>query len=181
MYVGLSLYGLYLVVAVVILLNMLIAMMSNSYQAIVDNETTEWRFEVTKMMLRYIRDDTTLPVPFNLIPTPKFIYNNVIKKCCLRQRFKSELDNKERAKAENDRRYKEVLSRLVRRYILVRGREKFVEPIFSDVTSRGTVTESTTQHRAPADGTEQPKPGNGKGFSAHIVVKPAADVDSTNM
>ncbi|XP_078599583.1 short transient receptor potential channel 4-like isoform X2 [Branchiostoma floridae x Branchiostoma japonicum] len=180
MYVGLSLYGLYLVVAVVILLNMLIAMMSNSYQAIVDNETTEWRFEVTKMMLRYIRDDTTLPVPFNLIPTPKVIYNNVIKKCCLRQRFKSELDNKERAKAENDRRYKEVLSRLVRRYILVRGREKFVEPIFSDVTSRGTVT-VTTQHHAPADGTEQPKRGNGKGFSAHIVVKPAAEDDSTNM
>eukprot|EP00058_Branchiostoma_floridae_P002072 XP_002587560.1 hypothetical protein BRAFLDRAFT_127691 [Branchiostoma floridae] len=181
MYVGLSLYGLYLVVAVVVLLNMLIAMMSNSYQAIVDNETTEWRFEGTKLMLRYIRDDMTLPVPFNIIPTPKFIYNKVIKKCCFRQRVQCELDNKERAKAENDRRYKEVLSRLVRRYILVRGREKFVEPIFSDVTSRGTVTESAPQHNAPADGTEQPKPGNGKGFSAQIVVigNQAAVDDST--
>ncbi|CAH1232490.1 TRPC5 [Branchiostoma lanceolatum] len=177
MYVGLALYGLYNVVAAVVLLNMLIAMMSNSYQAIVDNETTEWRFEVTKLMLRYIRDDTTLPVPFNLIPSPKFIYNNVIKKCCLRQRFKFELVNKERAKAENDRRYKEVLSHLVRRYLLVHDRGS--EPIFSSITSSGTVT---AQQHAKADDTEQPKPVNEDSFSAKIVVKPAqAEDESTNM
>ncbi|XP_066305104.1 short transient receptor potential channel 5-like [Branchiostoma lanceolatum] len=144
MYVGQALYGLYLVVAVVVLLNMLIAMMSNSYQQIADNETTEWRFEVTKLMLRYIRDDTTLPVPFNLIPSPKFIYNNVIKKCCLRHRYKRELDNKLQAKAENNRRYKEVLARLVRRYLLLHEREKGVEPIFADLTPHDPVTMATT-------------------------------------
>ncbi|XP_035690338.1 short transient receptor potential channel 4-like [Branchiostoma floridae] len=146
MYVGQALYGLYLVVAVVVLLNMLIAMMSNSYQHIADNETTEWRFEVTKLMLRYIRDDTTLPVPFNIIPTPKFIYNKVIKKCCLRQRYKREMDNKLQAQAENNRRYKEVLARLVRRYLLLHEREKGVEPIFADFTPHDPVTMATTTY-----------------------------------
>ncbi|XP_066299452.1 short transient receptor potential channel 4-like [Branchiostoma lanceolatum] len=146
MYVGQALYGLYLVVAVVVLLNMLIAMMSNSYQQIADNETTEWRFEVTKLMLRYIRDDTTLPVPFNLIPNPKFIYNNVIEKVCLRHRYKRELENKLQAKAENNRRYKEVLARLVRRYLLLHEREKGVEPIFTDLTPHDPITMATTTY-----------------------------------
>ncbi|CAH1232489.1 TRPC5 [Branchiostoma lanceolatum] len=153
MYIGLALYGLYLAVAVVVLLNMLIAMMSNSYQQIADNETTEWRFEVTKLMLRYIRDDTTLPVPFNLIPNPKFIYNNVITRFCLKNRYKSDQLCKEQAKAENDRRYKEVLSRLVRRYLLLHAREKGVEPIFADLTSDEPVTMTTkTSIKVEPDG-----------------------------
>ncbi|KAI8505308.1 hypothetical protein Bbelb_174170 [Branchiostoma belcheri] len=180
MYIGQSLYGLYMVVAVVVLLNMLIAMMSNSYQAIVDNETTEWRFEVTKLMLRYIRDDTTLPVPFNLIPTPKFIYN-VIKRCCLRQRFKSEVDKKERAKAENDRRYKKALSHVVRRYLLAHEREKSAsEPIFSDITSRGVITD-IAGHHASANGTGQTGPRDEDGLSAKIVVKTVKPTEENHL
>ncbi|XP_019619618.1 PREDICTED: short transient receptor potential channel 4-like [Branchiostoma belcheri] len=183
MYIGEALYGLYMVVAVVVLLNMLIAMMSNSYQQIADNETTEWRFEVTKLMLRYIRDDTTLPVPFNLIPTPKFIYNNVIKRFCQKNRYKSDQHCKLQAKAENNRRYKDVLSRLVRRYLLLHAREKGVEPIFADVTTDEPVVTMTTETsiKAEPDGMPvgSPEPskrkqvgGAGEGVWAKILVGP---------
>ncbi|XP_078599585.1 short transient receptor potential channel 4-like isoform X1 [Branchiostoma floridae x Branchiostoma japonicum] len=152
MNVGAALYGLYLVVAVVVLLNMLIAMMSNSYQHIADNETIEWRFEVTKMMLRFIRDDTTLPVPFNLIPNPKFIYYNIITRCCLKSRYKADQLCKLQAKEENDRRYKEVLARLVKRYLLLHAREENIEPIFADISSDGPVNQSGTSINVEPDG-----------------------------
>lgn len=34
---------------------------------------TEWKFARTKLYMEYINDDCTLPVPFNIIPTPKAI------------------------------------------------------------------------------------------------------------
>ena len=53
----------------IIVLNMLIAMMNNSYQAIADNLAMEHLFSQTKLWLEYVGDEQGRPVPFNLIPS----------------------------------------------------------------------------------------------------------------
>lgn len=45
---------------------------------------TEWKFARSKLYMEYIKDDSTLPIPFNIIPSPKTIYY-ILKRtlgCC---------------------------------------------------------------------------------------------------
>ncbi len=58
-------------VAVVVMLNALIAMMSNTYTRVEENSEIEWRVSRTKMMAEYMTKSATLPPPFNLVPTLK--------------------------------------------------------------------------------------------------------------
>ncbi|KAK4880496.1 hypothetical protein RN001_008642 [Aquatica leii] len=66
--VGYIAFALFEVLTVIILLNMLIATMSNTFQRVNDNSDVEWTFGRTEFYLEYILQ-TTLPSPFNLIPT----------------------------------------------------------------------------------------------------------------
>ncbi|KAF5297803.1 hypothetical protein FQA39_LY11952 [Lamprigera yunnana] len=66
--VGYFAFALFEVLTVIILLNMLIATMSNTFQRVNDNTDVEWTFGRTEFYLEYILQ-TTLPSPFNLIPT----------------------------------------------------------------------------------------------------------------
>uniref|UniRef100_A0A2K5NWI7 Transient receptor ion channel domain-containing protein n=1 Tax=Cercocebus atys TaxID=9531 RepID=A0A2K5NWI7_CERAT len=68
MFVGRALYGIFTIVVVIVLLNMLIAMITNSFQKI------EWKFARSKICLSYFREDLTLPVPFNILPSPKAVF-----------------------------------------------------------------------------------------------------------
>ncbi|XP_041734640.2 short transient receptor potential channel 2-like [Coregonus clupeaformis] len=70
-FVGRVLYGVFTLVIVIILLNMLIAMITNSFQKIEDDADVEWKFARSKLYLSYFREGSTIPVPFNLIPSPK--------------------------------------------------------------------------------------------------------------
>uniref|UniRef100_A0A8D2JJ80 Transient receptor ion channel domain-containing protein n=1 Tax=Sciurus vulgaris TaxID=55149 RepID=A0A8D2JJ80_SCIVU len=58
-FVGRALYGIFTIVMVIVLLNMLIAMITNSFQKIEDDADVEWKFGLT------------LPVPFNILPSPR--------------------------------------------------------------------------------------------------------------
>ncbi|XP_053601488.1 short transient receptor potential channel 5-like isoform X2 [Plodia interpunctella] len=58
--VGYFCFGCFEVISVIIVLNMLIATMSNTFQRVNDNVAIEWTFG---------RTETTLPPPFNLVPT----------------------------------------------------------------------------------------------------------------
>ncbi|CAG5122774.1 unnamed protein product, partial [Candidula unifasciata] len=69
--VGYILYGVYILGAVVVLINMLIAMMSNTFEEIQKSEDCEWKFARAKLWISFIEQGTTLPIPFNIIPTPK--------------------------------------------------------------------------------------------------------------
>ena len=40
---------------------------------------TEWKFSRSKLYMQYIKEGGSLPVPFNIIPTPKTMFN-LIKK-----------------------------------------------------------------------------------------------------
>ncbi|KAJ8025106.1 Short transient receptor potential channel 7 [Holothuria leucospilota] len=66
---GFTLYAIYLIVAVIIMLNALIAMMSNHYTRIEENAEKEWRFARTKLMVDVMEYIPTVPPPLNLIPS----------------------------------------------------------------------------------------------------------------
>ncbi|KAK5893205.1 hypothetical protein CgunFtcFv8_006099 [Champsocephalus gunnari] len=51
-FVGATMFGTYNVISLVVLLNMLIAMMNNSYQLIADHADIEWKFARTKLWMR---------------------------------------------------------------------------------------------------------------------------------
>ncbi|XP_057551588.1 protein XNDC1N isoform X2 [Hippopotamus amphibius kiboko] len=73
-FVGRALYGLFTIVMVIVLLNMLIAMITNSFQKIEDAADVEWKFARSKLYLCYFREGLTLPAPFNILPSPKAIF-----------------------------------------------------------------------------------------------------------
>ncbi|KAJ8256651.1 hypothetical protein COCON_G00188030 [Conger conger] len=69
--IGYVLYGVYNVTVVIVLLNMLIAMINSSFQEIQDDADVEWKFARAKLWFSYFEEGGTLPVPFNLVPSPK--------------------------------------------------------------------------------------------------------------
>ncbi|XP_074646574.1 short transient receptor potential channel 7-like isoform X2 [Tubulanus polymorphus] len=69
--VGTFLYGGYHIILVVVLMNMLIAMMSKSFEDIAQDEDHEWKFARAALYMDFIRKGGTLAVPFNIIPPPK--------------------------------------------------------------------------------------------------------------
>ncbi|KAJ3588670.1 hypothetical protein NHX12_009524 [Muraenolepis orangiensis] len=69
--IGYVLYGVYNVTMVVVLLNMLIAMINSSFQEIEDDADVEWKFARAKLWFSYFEEGRTIPVPFNLVPSPK--------------------------------------------------------------------------------------------------------------
>ncbi|VDD91060.1 unnamed protein product [Enterobius vermicularis] len=82
---GRTIFGSYCCCAIIVLLNMLIAMMSNSYENIYNQADTEWKFARSKLWIEYFDDTATLPPPFNMIPSPKSFYYGVrwlCDKCC---------------------------------------------------------------------------------------------------
>ncbi|XP_047449355.1 short transient receptor potential channel 6 [Mugil cephalus] len=69
--IGYVLYGVYNIIMVIVLLNMLIAMFNSSFQEIQDDADAEWKFARAKLWFSYFEHGGTLPVPFNLVPSPK--------------------------------------------------------------------------------------------------------------
>lgn len=66
--VGYICFALFEILTVIIILNMLIATMSNTFQRVTDNVDVEWTFGKTLFYVDFMIQ-TTLPPPFNLIPT----------------------------------------------------------------------------------------------------------------
>ncbi|XP_062846906.1 short transient receptor potential channel 7b [Trichomycterus rosablanca] len=146
--IGYVLYGVYNVTMVVVLLNMLIAMINNSYQEIEEDADVEWKFARAKLWLSYFDEGRTLPAPFNLVPSPKSFYYLVLHtKNCLIQLCKakghphdSELEmgmlnsrpkldryrapsrireeNIVKKPIKNPTRYQKIMKRLIKRYVL---------------------------------------------------------------
>ncbi|KAK9870187.1 hypothetical protein WA026_006274 [Henosepilachna vigintioctopunctata] len=114
---ALLMFGSYSVINIIVLLNMLIAMMSNSYQIIAERADTEWKFARSKLWMSYFEDDDDLPPPFNLMPQPKKFFG----KCREKQRSKSFINKSvERCKA----RYNLVMKLLIRRYVTAEQRNR---------------------------------------------------------
>ncbi|CAH1408067.1 unnamed protein product [Nezara viridula] len=74
--VGYFAFATYMILTVIVILNMLIATMSNTFQKVTDNLDTEWLFGRTEVYMSYI-DLPVLPPPFNVIPTTHALVNLV--------------------------------------------------------------------------------------------------------
>uniref|UniRef100_A0A8D1ELN8 Transient receptor potential cation channel subfamily C member 7 n=2 Tax=Sus scrofa TaxID=9823 RepID=A0A8D1ELN8_PIG len=146
--IGYVLYGVYNVTMVVVLLNMLIAMINNSYQEIEEDADVEWKFARAKLWLSYFDEGRTLPAPFNLVPSPKSFYYLIMRiKMCLiklckskakscendlemgmlnskfrKTRYQAGMRNSENLTANNTfskpTRYQKIMKRLIKRYVL---------------------------------------------------------------
>ncbi|XP_070761558.1 short transient receptor potential channel 4b [Enoplosus armatus] len=134
-FVGSTMFGTYNVISLVVLLNMLIAMMNNSYQHIADHADIEWKFARTKLWMSYFEEGGTLPSPFNIIPSPKAVYYLIgwIRTHLFKRSSIKRLETFEtlgRRAAENVRlnhEYQEVLRNLVRRYVAAMIRDAKTE------------------------------------------------------
>ena len=78
---GLILLAGFYIAVILILINMLIAMMSKSYEVTSENEEKLWRFHRAVSWVRYIRGDFTSPPPMNLIPNIPFCYKKIKQYC----------------------------------------------------------------------------------------------------
>ncbi|XP_052007911.1 short transient receptor potential channel 6-like [Xyrauchen texanus] len=132
--IGYVLYGVYNVTMVIVLLNMLIAMINNSFQEIEGDADVEWKFARAKLWFSYFEEGGTLPVPFNLIPSPKSVINLALK---LKQllliplhghkedlKEDTELNESGKQKDSNEKdsahpsRYQRIIKRLIKRYVI---------------------------------------------------------------
>ncbi|XP_051877123.1 short transient receptor potential channel 5-like [Pristis pectinata] len=127
-FVGATMFGTYNIISLVVLLNMLIAMMNNSYQLIADHADIEWKFARTKLWMSYFDEGATLPPPFNIIPSPKSIWylcKWLHSQICPRRDSKTEQKHenlKEFTERHADdliqnQHYQEVIKNLVKRYV----------------------------------------------------------------
>ncbi|KAI3413578.1 bifunctional tryptophan synthase trp1 [Globodera pallida] len=134
-WVGRGLFILYHMTSIIVLLNMLIAMMSHSFERINDHADLEWKFHRSKLWMAHFDEGSkpnrayndnlrkmalsgsTLPPPFNIVPTPKACFHtcravvNVVNWCFGRYSYATA---KERSRATirvaNDRRWHDTES-----------------------------------------------------------------------
>ncbi|XP_026736732.1 transient-receptor-potential-like protein [Trichoplusia ni] len=126
---GLLMFGSYSVINVIVLLNLLIAMMSNSYAMIDEHSDVEWKFARTRLWMSYFEESATLPPPFNILPTPKLL----LKMLGLRKKDKlRKMKGKEQKEKEHDVRYTAVMRALVWRYVSAMHRKMDDEPVTED-------------------------------------------------
>ncbi|XP_072231484.1 short transient receptor potential channel 6a [Leuresthes tenuis] len=131
--IGYVLYGVYNVTMVIVLLNMLIAMINSSFQEIEDDADVEWKFARAKLWISYFEEGRTLPVPFNLVPSPKTILGlaTAVKSHFLHfmevhreKKLETQLNqlggdkNSGYGGSTSPTRYEKIMKRLIKRYII---------------------------------------------------------------
>ncbi|KAL6470090.1 hypothetical protein MHYP_G00212090 [Metynnis hypsauchen] len=151
-FVGRILYGIFTLLIVIVLLNMLIAMITNSFQKIEDDADVEWKFARSKLYLSYFREGLTMPVPFNIIPSPKaffYLIRGIFRRICCCCKLNSTPDYPPIASMSNgsmkddggvDEKMsyrQQVICALVQRYI-ESARREFEETKRKDIGNRVT-------------------------------------------
>ncbi|VDL63234.1 unnamed protein product [Hymenolepis diminuta] len=139
-FIGKLIFGIYSAIAFIVLLNMLIAMMNNSYEQIWEQADTEWKFARSKLWISYFVEGSTLAVPFNLIPG-RTAFTRLFKwcRCC---NWNGEYGNddygwqndKEKSQKvnENEERHAAVMRELVKRYLMHRQMDNFGQGVTED-------------------------------------------------
>ncbi|XP_067663768.1 short transient receptor potential channel 4-like isoform X2 [Haliotis asinina] len=177
-FVGKLTFGTYSWIAFIVLLNMLIAMMSNSYQMIYSQADEEWKFARSKLWISYFEDSGTLPAPFNIIPSPKTFYyilvwfKNKLCACSKKQKRNRWQSIKKIVKKINEReiKYQAVMRDLIKRYIMQKQRgpqrgegvtEDDVNELKQDISSfRFELLEILRSNGMKTPNPNQPKPTN---------------------
>ncbi|XP_037884366.1 transient receptor potential protein isoform X1 [Glossina fuscipes] len=116
---ALLMFGAYSVINVIVLLNMLIAMMSNSYQLISEHSDVEWKFARSQLWMSYFEDGGTVPPPFNIMPSVKLLRKTFGKHKPKRTRS---FMRKSKEKAQDL--HEKVMKLLIRRYVTAEQRRR---------------------------------------------------------
>uniref|UniRef100_A0A8C2FGR2 Transient receptor potential cation channel, subfamily C, member 4b n=1 Tax=Cyprinus carpio TaxID=7962 RepID=A0A8C2FGR2_CYPCA len=124
-FVGATMFGTYNIISLVVLLNMLIAMMNNSYQHIADHADIEWKFARTKLWMSYFEEGGTLPPPFNIIPRIEFGDRHRIIE--LQMSFCLSFQRRAAENVRLNHQYQEVLRNLIKRYVAAMIRDAKTE------------------------------------------------------
>ncbi|KAH8401599.1 hypothetical protein KR009_006741 [Drosophila setifemur] len=125
---GLLMFGSYSVINVIVLLNLLIAMMSNSYAMIDEHSDTEWKFARTKLWMSFFEDSATLPPPFNVLPSVKWLIRMFRKSSKAIDRQRSQ----KRQEQELFSKYDNIMRSLVWRYVAAMHRKFENNPVSED-------------------------------------------------
>ncbi|XP_036364088.1 transient receptor potential-gamma protein-like isoform X1 [Octopus sinensis] len=138
--IGKLMFGSYSMIAIIILLNLLIAMMSNSYQLIYSQADEEWKFARSRLWISYFAEGATVPPPFNIFPSPKSFTNTVAS---VKNLLLAHTAEQKTAKWKNVRstvsninkreiRYQVVIRKLISRYIMNKQRPQKDEIVSQD-------------------------------------------------
>ena len=84
-YLALMIFGFYEIIIIIVLINLLIAMMSNTYTRLEERSDIEWKFGRAKI-IRNMTKTVATPVPLNIITTLVAIFRIMFKTncCCCR-------------------------------------------------------------------------------------------------
>ncbi|KAF2366307.1 Transient receptor potential channel [Trinorchestia longiramus] len=129
---SMTMFGAYSVINIIVLLNLLIAMMSNSYAFIVDHADAEWKFARTKLWMSYFEEGNTVPPPFNIIPSVKSIkrfFKGHEQRELLRKMSSKTIG---RARKARDYRYLAVMRALIWRYVCSLQQRNMEKPVTED-------------------------------------------------
>merc|ERR1711970_1243171 len=80
-YLGMFLFGAFLLFNVVILLNALIAIMNSTLKVVHMDKVKKWKFARTTMWLKHFDSNYILPCPFNLLEYLYFFIVYIFKRC----------------------------------------------------------------------------------------------------
>ncbi|XP_078384472.1 short transient receptor potential channel 4-like isoform X1 [Oculina patagonica] len=81
----------HVICTVMVAINMLIAMMNNSFNKIMENAIVEWQFSRTQMWLEWIDEGNTIPVPFNIVYYFLYCFRpNFCKTCCCKEQSQND-------------------------------------------------------------------------------------------
>ncbi|XP_077983378.1 short transient receptor potential channel 4-like [Glandiceps talaboti] len=121
--VGQTLYALYHVIAIVVLLNILIAMMSNTYTQIEQDADIEWKYSRSRLWLRYYDKSSALAPPFNMFPTWD-TFRKIVR--LVKRKFNGNTNMRKKRKKtliiQKDKEYRELVQQLVQRYFFQKKR-----------------------------------------------------------
>ncbi|XP_078032808.1 short transient receptor potential channel 4 [Augochlora pura] len=128
--IGYLAFAVYTFIAVVLILNMLIACMSNTMTRVTENMIEEWAFGRTETYVDFMLT-TALPPPFNIIPTPIGIqpiveYVKILLKPQEDKRARWNINHCwfiETVEKDKDHQFSLVMSQLVQRYFRKKSKE----------------------------------------------------------
>lgn len=139
---ALLMFGCYCFINVIVVLNLLIAMMNHSYVKISKKSDIEWKFARTRLWMSYFDTGSTVPAPFNILPSLKSSLKLFKRLLRLRTSKKAKIDNEQEVDLSLSRResslefhnpisldrpkkvssYRKLMKALVRRYQISEAR-----------------------------------------------------------
>ncbi|RUS92006.1 hypothetical protein EGW08_000219, partial [Elysia chlorotica] len=80
--IGQGMDAMYHIVMIIVVLNILIAMMSRSFEKIAEDADAEWKFARSALYMDYMKEGRVLPVPLNVIEIPQILIRQVVRWSC---------------------------------------------------------------------------------------------------